>query len=637
MSKEMRHDLIKILISLSLFLLLFLLRDQLPQPVLVGGYLAVYLLSGYEVVKRAVVNIFHGQVFDENFLMSLATIGAFALQQYSEAVAVMVFYQIGEWFQSLAVNKSRRSIEEMMAIQPKIVHLKTAEGEKEVDPAEVEVGESFIVYPGERIPLDGVVTAGSSYLDTSALTGESVPRKVSLHEDVLSGCINTSGALTVRAAKEYSDSAISKILELVEDATEQKAPTENFITKFARYYTPFVVFAALLVAIVPPLFFHGEFSDWLLRALTFLVISCPCALVISVPLSFFGGIGGASKEGILVKGSNYLEALDKMKTMVFDKTGTLTQGKFEVQTIQATDLSKAELLNLAASLEASSTHPIAQSIVRANGEETLQKVAAIQEISGKGITGKINGKVFAIGNQKLMNTMKVTLPAEGTLPGTVVYLAEGRRFLGSIAIQDALKAETRFALNELKNEGVGRMILLSGDNRTSVEQTVGRLPLDEVYTDLLPQDKVAHFQKIIEAQKDGTVAYVGDGLNDAPVLARADVGIAMGGLGSDAAIEAADVVIMTDDLEKIPLAKRIARKTLRIVHENIIFSLGVKAVVLVLGVLGLATMTAAVFADVGVTVLAVFNAMRCLNTAPLLSKKDQTKAQKTTIAEDTFG
>ncbi|MGN0984921.1 MAG: heavy metal translocating P-type ATPase [Candidatus Enterenecus sp.] len=575
-------------------------------------FLIPYFLVGWDVLWKAVRNIAHGQVFDENFLMSLATVGALVLGEYSEAVGVMLFYQVGELFQSYAVGKSRRSIAQLMDIRPDSARVER-EGELlTVDPEEVEVGEIIEVRPGEKIPLDGVVTEGSSALDTAALTGESAPRDAGVGSEVLSGCVSLTGVLRLRVTKPFGQSTVAKILDLVENASSKKAKAENFITKFARYYTPAVVIGAVCLAVIPSLI-TGQWSVWVGRALMFLVISCPCALVISIPLSFFGGIGGASSRGILVKGGNYLELLAKTDTVVFDKTGTLTRGSFELDTLlPAEGADEGELLECAALAESYSNHPIAQSLRRAYGREIdAGRVTQVEEIPGHGVTARVDGVPVAAGNGKLMARLGLEAP-EVAGAGTLVHVARAGRYLGCAVIADAVKDTAPAAIAALKARGI-RTVMLTGDTRAVGEAVAARLGLDEVHTQLLPADKVAKVEELLERREPGRVlAYVGDGVNDAPVLSRADVGIAMGALGSDAAIEAADVVLMDDDPAKLTVAMDIARKCMVIVRENIVFALAVKALFLILGACGLASMWEAVFADVGVAVIAILNAMRML-------------------------
>ena len=584
-------------------------------PVELAVFLASYVLIGGEVVLRALKNISRGQIFDENFLMALATVGAFAIGEYPEAAAVMLFYQIGEAFQDYAVGRSRKSISALMDIRPDYANLQGPEGTRRVSPEAVKVGDYIIVKPGEKIPLDGCVTEGRSALDTSALTGESLPRDVEPGSEVLSGSINKNGLLTIRVSKEFGESTVAKILQLVQNAGSSKAPVEKFITKFARYYTPAVVFAALALAVIPPLLIPGaRFGEWLGRALVFLVVSCPCALVISIPLSFFGGIGGASRNGILVKGSNFLEALNNVDTVVFDKTGTLTRGVFSVTEIApAGGLSRDELLRYAALAESNSSHPIAVSIQKAWGQSRAPgSVAGCEEIAGQGLRVTADGKTILAGNSALLENANI-LFEKADVPGTVVYLAVDGVFAGHIVIADEIKPDSGRAVAELKAMGVKKIVMLTGDSKVVAEKTGAKIGVDMICAELLPHQKV---EKLEELEKNrtgkGKLVFVGDGINDAPVLARADVGIAMGGVGSDAAIEAADVVLMTDEPSKIAAAIRIAKKTRGIVWQNILFALGVKAVILVLGAMGIATMWEAVFGDVGVAVIAILNAMRAL-------------------------
>ncbi|MGE8055664.1 heavy metal translocating P-type ATPase [Bacillus mycoides] len=592
----------------------------LPQMITIPLFVLAYLLIGGDIVWRAVRNITRGQVFDENFLMAIATLGAFAIQQYPEAVAVMLFYQVGELFQSIAVNRSRKSITSLMDIRPDYANVKVGNETKQVSPEDVQIGEYIIVKPGEKVPLDGKVVEGTSMMDTSALTGESVPREVEVGNDVLSGFVNQNGVLIVEVTKEFGESTVSKILDLVQNASSKKAPTENFITKFARYYTPVVVITAAIMAFIPPLILEGAtFSDWIYRALVFLVISCPCALVVSIPLGFFGGIGGASKSGILVKGSNYLEALNDVKYIVFDKTGTLTKGVFKVTKMEPSEgITAEELLEYAAFAEVYSNHPIAQSIRNAYGKSIDENaIEDYSEISGHGTVVKVQGKEIFAGNAKLMSKENITFKQPNTV-GTLVHVAVDGKYAGYIVISDEVKEDSKQAIQKLKELGIKKTVMLTGDAK-SVGEAVGKeLGLDEVHAELLPHQKVEEIEKI-DAAKRGKekIAFVGDGINDTPVLARADVGIAMGGLGSDAAIEAADIVIMTDEPSKIATAVKIAKRTRSIVWQNIIFALGVKGLVLLLGAFGIATMWEAVFSDVGVTLLAVLNAMRVLRVKNL--------------------
>lgn len=619
MSDKQKKMLTRIVISLVLFLGLMIAEhigklDLLPGIVTLLIYVAVYALIGYDIVWKALRNISHGQIFDENFLMMVATLGAFGVREYSEAVAVMLFYQVGELFQGYAVGKSRQSIAAMMDICPQYANIEEDGNLVQVDPDDVEIGTVIVVKPGERIPLDGVVVEGTSMVDTAALTGESVPRKAQVGDDIISGCVNGSGTLKVKVTKAFEDSTVSKILELVENATSKKAKVENFITRFAKYYTPVVTIAAVILAIVPPLILGGGFAQWIQRACIFLVISCPCALVISVPMGFFGGIGAASRIGVLVKGSNYLEAVAEMDTIVFDKTGTLTKGEFKVSDVKAAgDVTDAELLELAALGEGYSNHPIAESIRTAYGKALdMDRVNASEEIAGHGIHAQIDGSDVYLGNAKLMKQQGIAYE-ETTKIGTVVYVAKNGKFAGSIVISDAIKDGARDAIRDMKAVGVKKCVMLTGDRKEVAEAVAKELGLDEVHAELLPGDKVSQVEQLLQEKNEKSrLAFVGDGINDAPVLTRADIGIAMGSMGSDAAIEAADIVLMDDDVRKIASIVKISRKTLRIVRQNVVFALSVKAIVLILGALGLASMWAAVFADVGVSVLAILNSMRTL-------------------------
>lgn len=582
-------------------------------------FIISYIIVGGDVVKRAVKNIFKGQVFDENFLMSIATIGAFFIGEYPEGVAVMLFYQVGELFQSYAVGKSRKSIASLMDIRPDYANVKKGDELVKVDPDEVQIGDIIVIKAGEKIPLDGKVIEGSSMIDTSALTGESVPREVEVGSDILSGCININGVITAEVTKEFGESTVSKILDLVENASSKKSNSEQFITKFARYYTPVVVIIAVFLAIIPPLVIDGAtFSDWIYRALAFLVVSCPCALVISIPLSFFGGIGGASKKGILVKGSNYLEALAQTEIVVFDKTGTLTKGVFNVQEIHPEGVSKEELLELTAYVESYSNHPISLSLKRAYGKEIDNgRISDVEEISGHGVIATVDGKKVMAGNIKLMKMMDIPY-FKGELIGTAVHVAVNNKYIGYILIADEVKEDSAQAIKELKAANIKQTVMLTGDNKSVGSKVAKELGLDKVYAELLPADKVEKLEELFsQKSKKGKLAFVGDGINDAPVLARADIGIAMGGLGSDAAIEAADIVIMTDEPSKIATAMKISKKTLKIAHQNIVFAIGIKIIVLILSAFGIATMWAAIFADVGVTIIAVLNAFRALNVKNL--------------------
>lgn len=582
-------------------------------------FIISYIIVGGDVVKRAVKNIFKGQVFDENFLMSIATIGAFFIGEYPEGVAVMLFYQVGELFQSYAVGKSRKSIASLMDIRPDYANVKKGDELVKVDPDEVQIGDIIVIKAGEKIPLDGKVIEGSSMIDTSALTGESVPREVEVGSDIQSGCININGVITAEVTKEFGESTVSKILDLVENASSKKSNSEQFITKFARYYTPVVVIIAVFLAIIPPLVIDGAtFSDWIYRALAFLVVSCPCALVISIPLSFFGGIGGASKKGVLVKGGNYLEALAETEIVVFDKTGTLTKGVFNVQEIHPEGVSKEELLELTAHAESYSNHPISLSLKRAYSKEIDNgRISDVEEISGHGVIATVDGKKVMAGNIKLMKMMDIPY-FKGELIGTIVHVAVNNKYIGYIVIADEVKEDSAQAIKELKAANIKQTVMLTGDNKSIGSKVAKELGLDKVYAELLPADKVEKLEELFsQKSKKGKLAFVGDGINDAPVLARADIGIAMGGLGSDAAIEAADVVIMTDEPSKIATAMKISKKTLKIAHQNIVFAIGIKIIVLILSAFGIATMWAAIFADVGVTIIAVLNAFRALNVKNL--------------------
>lgn len=578
-------------------------------------FLVPYLIIGWDIIYKAARGIINGQVFDENFLMTIATFGAFGVREYSEAVAVMLFYQVGELFQNYAVNRSRQSISAMMDICPEYANIEEDGQLKQVDPDDVAVGDIIVIKAGERIPLDGVVISGESMVDTSALTGESVPRAAREGTEVISGCVNGGGLLKVKVTKEFEDSTVARILELVENASSKKAKVENFITRFARYYTPVVVIAAVLLAVIPPLVLGQGFGSWIQRACIFLVISCPCALVISVPLSFFGGIGAASKKGVLVKGSNFLEALAEMDTIVFDKTGTLTKGEFKVTKLHPVGMSGDELLELAALAENYSNHPIAASLKEAYAKETdVNRLGETEEISGHGVKTVIDGKPVLAGNGKLMEQAGIAYETCADA-GTVIYVARDGKFAGSVLISDTIKKETFEAIRSLKSVGVRRTIMLTGDRKEVGEAVAREIGLDGVYTELLPADKVEKVETLLKSMNEGRkLAFVGDGINDAPVLTRADIGIAMGSMGSDAAIEAADVVLMDDNPAKIASVVKIARKTLKIVKQNIVFALAVKALVLILGAVGMANMWEAVFADVGVSVIAILNAMRALKT-----------------------
>ena len=623
MTKKQKTMLARIIAAFLIYIPLFAASHKgamegLSAPVNFAVFLVPYLVIGWDIVYKAVRGIVNGQVFDENFLMTIATFGAFGVGEYSEAVAVMLFYQGGELFQSYAVSRSRQSIADLMDICPEYANLEKDGELVQADPDDVEIGDIIVIKPGERVPLDGRVISGESMVDTSALTGESVPRRVETGSEIISGCINESGVLRVEVTKEFDDSTVARILELVENASSKKAQVENFITRFARYYTPAVVAAAALLAVVPPLALGAGFGPWIQRACIFLVISCPCALVISVPLSFFGGIGAASRNGVLVKGSNYLEALAQMDTIVFDKTGTLTKGEFKVTEIRPSGMSEEELLRLAALAEHYSNHPISLSIrdayEKAGGQMNLSSIGKNEEISGHGVRTEIDGSVVLAGNGRLMKAEGIAYePCESI--GTVVYLARDGVFAGTIVISDTVKEHAAQAIRDLKQAGVKRTVMLTGDRKAVGEAVAEKLGLDEVFTELLPADKVEQVECLLAGQAEGRkLAFVGDGINDAPVLTRADIGIAMGSMGSDAAIEAADVVLMDDDPARISVVVRISRKTLSIVKQNIVFALGVKALVLALGAFGMANMWEAVFADVGVSVIAILNAMRALKT-----------------------
>ena len=649
MSKKQKRMLRRILVSAALFVLISLLHllpdIMLPGPVpflsssrvTEGGeaafflsvsppvflilYLIPYLIIGWDVLWRAVRNIAHGQVFDENFLMALATVGALAIGEYPEAGAVMLFYQVGELFQSYAVDQSRKSITALMDIRPDYANIEAEGGLKQVDPEDVAVGDAIVVKAGERIPLDGVVLEGSSTVDTAALTGESLPREIQPGDDVISGCVNLSGLLKVRVTKAFEESTVAKILDLVENSASKKAKAENFITKFARYYTPIVVLAAVALALLPPLLTSIPWVDSIQRALNFLVVSCPCALVISVPLSFFGGIGGASKDGILVKGGNYLEVLARTEIVVFDKTGTLTRGVFNVTAIHPDHCDQGQLLELAALAECWSDHPISRSLKEAYGQEIdAARVSSVEEVAGRGVKAVVDGHTICAGNDKLMEDIGVSWhPCHRV--GTTVHVASDGVYLGHIVISDEVKPDAKEAVAALKAAGVRKTVMLTGDAQAVGEDVAKQLGLDEVHTQLLPADKVERVEALLkEVSPKGALAFVGDGINDAPVLSRADIGIAMGALGSDAAIEAADIVLMDDDPARIALAMDISRRTVRIVYQNIVFALAIKAACLALGALGLAGMWLAIFADVGVMVLAVLNATRALYTRDLVRR-----------------
>ena len=622
MNKKQKKVLIRIIIAAVLMIILSLL--SLKGYLRLGLFLIPYLIIGYDILKKALKGIINRQVFDENFLMAVATVGAIILGEYTEGIAVMLFYQIGELFQSYAVGKSRKSISDLMDIRPDYANIEQDGKVVKVEPDEVETGTVIVVQPGEKIPIDGIIIEGNAALNTSALTGESLPREVMAGDEVISGCINMTGVLRIRTTKEFGESTVSKILDLVENSSSKKSKSENFITKFAKYYTPAVCYGAVALAVLPPLVrmlclgYSPMFGQWIYRALTFLVISCPCALVISIPLSFFAGIGGASKEGVLVKGSNYLETLSQVKYVVFDKTGTMTQGVFEVSGIHHNQIEDEKLLEYAALAESYSSHPISKSILRAYGKEVdLSRVDNVQEIGGNGITAEVDGKEVAAGNAKLMKRLGIEYK-DCHHVGTIVHLAIDGIYAGHILISDRIKPHAKEAITGLKKCGVKKTIMLTGDAENVARQVAGELGINEVYSELLPADKVAKVEELLEQKGDKEkLAFVGDGINDAPVLARADIGIAMGALGSDAAIEAADIVLMDDDPIKIVKAIKIARKCIRIVNENIYFAIGIKIFCLVLGAVGIVNMWLAIFADVGVMVIAVLNAIRVLFTKKL--------------------
>lgn len=621
MTKKQKKMLARILVTALMMILLMILPvSGIPQLIL---YLVAYIIIGYDILLKAFRGILNGRVFDENILMAIATVGAFALAiydqsgEYSEAIAVMLFYQIGELFQSYAVGKSRRSISDLMDICPDYANIEIDGKLTQVSPDEVGIGSIIVVQPGEKIPIDGIIEEGTSTLNTSALTGESLPRDVHTGDEVISGCINMTGLLKIRTAKEFGESTVSKILDLVENASSRKSKSEDFISKFARIYTPAVCGSALALAIIPPIVrlvmgLPAEFNDWIYRALTFLVISCPCALVVSIPLSFFAGIGGASKEGILIKGSNYLETLSETKYVVFDKTGTLTEGSFEVNAIHHGTIDNSRLIELAALAESASSHPISKSLQHAYGKELdRSRVSDISEISGEGVIANVDGHSVAVGNKKMMQRVGSEYISCHSV-GTIIHVAVDGSYCGHIVISDVIKPNSKEAIRSLKQSGIEKTIMLSGDSKAVAESVANELGIDEVHGELMPDDKVAKVEELLEAKRSGKLAFVGDGINDAPVLSRADIGIAMGAMGSDAAIEAADVVLMDDDPVKIAKAIRISKKCLRIVKENIVFAIGVKLICLVLGALGMASMWLAIFADVGVMVLAVLNAIRAL-------------------------
>lgn len=612
MTKKMKKNLRNIIISL-IFLLLALITKEKIQIISTILFIISYLIVGLPVLQKALKNMKKRKIFDENFLMTIATLGALAIGELPEAVAVMLFYQIGELFQSLAVDKSRKSVKELMNIRPDYANVEREGNLQKVDPENVKIAEIIIIKPGEKIPLDGIIIEGESSLNTVALTGESMPTNVKQGDEVLSGCVNNTGLLKVKVTKEFGESTVSKILELVENASSRKSKSEAFISKFAKYYTPIVVIIALIIAIIPPIIFSQPFITWIYRALTFLVVSCPCALVISIPLSFFGGIGASSKIGVLVKGSNYLEALSNIEIIVCDKTGTLTEGKFKVQNISPTGVTEKELLKLASYAENYSTHPIALSIKEEYGEKIdPKKISDVKEISGKGVKATINGEEILVGNAKLMKEYKINLPENNK---NQIYVSRNNNYIGSIEVSDKIKEDSYKTVKELKKHNVKKIVMLTGDKDEVSKEVSEKLGLDEYHSELLPQDKVKIVEDLMKNKSEKSkLLFVGDGINDAPVLALSDIGVAMGGLGSDAAIEAADIVIMTDEPSKIAEAINVSKRTMKIVKENIIFALTVKVLVLILASLGIATMWSAVFADVGVSVLAILNALRILKT-----------------------
>ena len=604
---------IKIIVSLILFLIAMIINFD-NELINKGIFIIAYIIVGLEIVRKALRNIFRGKVFDENFLMTVATVGAFGIGEFPEAVAVMLFYQVGELFQSYAVDKSRKSIASLMDIRPDYANIEKDGKVLKVDPDDVNIGDIIIIKPGEKVPLDGTVIEGNTSIDTKALTGESLPREIAPGDEILSGSINISGLIKVKVLKEYGESTVSKILDLVENASSKKSKSENFITKFAQYYTPIVVIIAVLLVVVPVIFFGGEFSDWIYRALSFLVVSCPCALVISIPLSFFGGIGGASKMGILIKGSNYLEAIASTEIIVFDKTGTLTEGIFEVQKVNAKDIDENDLIETAAYAECYSNHPISLSIKRAYGKQIdKSKIKSTEELSGRGIVAIINGKNVLVGNEKLLNENNIEFEKNNDV-GTILYVAIDNKYVGNIVIADKIKEDAKDSIMSLKKSNIKQAVMLTGDRKAVGENVAGILGIDKVYTELLPDGKVEKVEELLkEKSEKGKLAFVGDGINDAPVLALADIGIAMGGLGADSAIEAADIVLMTDEPSKIVDTIRLSKKTMKIVKENIIFAISVKVLVLILSAIGISTMWEAVFADVGVSIIAILNALRVLN------------------------
>ena len=604
---------IKIIVSLILFLIAMIINFD-NELINKGIFIIAYIIVGLEIVRKALRNIFRGKVFDENFLMTVATVGAFGIGEFPEAVAVMLFYQVGELFQSYAVDKSRKSIASLMDIRPDYANIEKDGKVLKVDPDDVKIGDIIIIKPGEKVPLDGIVIEGNTSLDTKALNGESLPREVTPGDEILSGSINISGLVKVKVSKEYGESTVSKILDLVENASSKKSKSENFITKFAKYYTPIVVIIAVLLVLVPVIFFGGEFSDWIYRALSFLVVSCPCALVISIPLSFFGGIGGASKMGILIKGSNYLEAIASTEIIVFDKTGTLTEGIFEVQKVNAKDIDENDLIETAAYAECYSNHPISISVKRAYGKQIdKSKIKSTEELSGRGIVAIINEKTLLVGNEKLLNENNIEFEKNNDI-GTILYVAIDKKYVGNIVIADKIKEDAKDSIMSLKKSNIKQAVMLTGDRKAVGENVAGILGIDKVYTELLPDGKVEKVEELLkEKSEKGKLAFVGDGINDAPVLALADIGIAMGGLGADSAIEAADIVLMTDEPSKIVDTIRLSKKTMKIVKENIIFAISIKVLVLILSAIGISTMWEAVFADVGVSIIAILNALRVLN------------------------
>ena len=612
MTKKMKKKLIRIIISFILLILAFILK---LDNVIISDILFIisYLIVGYDIILKALRNITRGKVFDENFLMTIATIGAFFIGEFPEAVAVMLFYQVGELFQSYAVDKSRKSVSELMDIRPDYANLYKNNKTERVDPNKVKVGDIILIKPGEKIPLDGIVVEGNSLLNTLALTGESMPKSVTEGDEVLSGCINNEGILKVKVTKEFGESTVSKILDLVENASSRKSKSENFISKFAKYYTPIVVIIAILLAFIPPLILDTNFKTWIYRALSFLVVSCPCALVISIPLSFFGGIGASSKIGVLVKGSNYLEALANTEIVVCDKTGTLTEGIFKVQKVNAIDYSKEDLLKYTSYAENYSNHPIGSSIKEAYGKDINEKlVTKTKELKGKGVIAKVESKEVLVGNEKLMEEYNIDYIKSNDI-GTVIYIAIDNKYAGSIIISDKIKDDAYKAVKEFRKNNVKKIVMLTGDREEISKKVSKELKLDKYYAELLPQDKVKKVETLMQEKSiDGKLVFIGDGINDAPVLALSDIGVAMGGLGSDAAIEAADIVIMTDEPSKLANAIKISKKTMQIVKENIVFAITVKILVLLLSAIGIATMWAAVFADVGVSVIAIINALRIL-------------------------